>query len=235
MHSVYGARKLSVYEKVVIDALKNGPKVRNRLVVEICPNTMSVKKLQTTLNNLENEGKVVCVPKRLDKTRKWTSCYALPKHKFLLEVDLGQVANAVKYLRLELCRNPDIEEVAARIGGDPENLRTFLFIHAPELRWKPPTSEEKEKAQALRQKAWGLGAQIKYGLDDEIETSEISMDDIGRAEFLLRYKWTSVMREHIPSIPRLAGAGLSGPPSPRERDKKETMEAIQKLKRLKLK
>lgn len=225
---------MSVYEKAVINALKNGPKVRNKLVEEICPNIMSVKKLQTTLNYLENEGKVVCVPKRLDKTRKWTSYYALPKHKFLLEVDLSQVANAVRYLRLELCRNPDVEEVAARVGGDPESIRTLLFIHAPELRWKPPTAEEKERAQTLRQKAWALAAQIKYSRDDEIEVPEISTDDIRRATFLLQRKLTSLKREHIPTPARLVGTGFSLPSSPRERDKKEIKEAIQKLKQRKL-
>jgi DNA-binding HxlR family transcriptional regulator len=230
---VYGVRKLSDYEKAVLDALKNGPKVRKELVQVLCPKRMSVKKLQKTLNELVDEGRVICIPRRIGQTHKWTSCYALPKHKYLLETDFKAVVNAVKYLRLELCRNPDVEEVAAKIGVDPESVQKHLFIHASELKWKPPTTEDKEKAKGMRQKVWGLAAQIKYGLEGEINVPEISIDDIKRVEFALKHKFKSIKLEHLPFRGVVLGPGFPTPPSPKEISKKEAIQVIKKLQRLK--
>jgi len=234
VHSVYGGRILDIYEKAVIAALKNGPKPRYDLVKELCPKTMSKKKLQRTLNELEDEGRIICIPKRTEKTHKWTSCYALPKHRYLLEVELGEVAKALKYLRLELCRNPRVEEVAARIGEDPENVRKLLFKHATELKWKPPTPEGTDQAKESRKKARELAAQIKYSWDTEISLSEISLEDMKRAEFLLEHQLESIKPEHLPSRGTLVGLGIHvGPPPVRERGKKQAIEAIKKLRNLK--
>jgi hypothetical protein len=141
------------------------------------------------------------------------------------------VANAVEYLRLDLCRHPEAEEVAARIGRDPESVRKLLFFHAPELKWKPPTPEEKEEANRLRQKSLELAAQIKYSLDSEIEMSEVSMDYIKRVAFLLKHQFKSITLDHLPFRGVLLGPGLPAPPPPRERTEKEIKEVIQKLRR----
>jgi DNA-binding HxlR family transcriptional regulator len=226
-------RILTYYEKTVLEALKNGPKPRNVLFKELCPKTMSIKKLQTTLNELEDEGRIICRPRRIGESHKWTSVYALPKHRHLLEADYSQIARAVKYLRLELCRNPEVEEVAAEIGEVPESVRKLLFKHASELRWKPPTPEEREEAKKLREEARKLAAKIKYSLDDEIILSEISMEDIKRAEFLLENQLKSIKTEDIGAGGVLLGPGFPLPPSPKERSRKEIIEAIKKLRNLK--
>jgi len=226
-------RILPGYEKSVLEALKNGPKPRNILIKELCPKIMSEKKLQTTLNELEEERRIFCRPMRIGKSHKWTSVYALPIHQHLLEADYSQVARAVKHLRLELCRNPEVEEVAAKIGEDPENVRKLVFKHASELRWKPPSPEEKEEAKKLRQKAWELAAQIKYSLDNEIDTSEISMEDIKRATFLLKHQLNSIKLKHLPIRGVVLGPGFPTPSPPRERGKKEIIEAIKRLRGLK--
>jgi len=227
-------RILPGYEKSVLETLKNGPKPRNILIKELCPKIMSEKKLQTTLNELEEERRIFCRPMRIGKSHKWTSVYALPIHRHLLEADYSQVARAVKHLRLELCRNPEVEEVAAKIGEDPENVRKLVFKHASELRWKPPTPEEREKAKESQKKAWELAAQIKYSWDDEISLPEISLEDIKRAEFLLTHQLGSIKPEHLPFIGSVLGPGINiGPPPIRERGKKEIIDAIKKLRGLK--
>jgi len=224
---------LTYYEKTVLEALKNGPKPRNVLFKELCPKTMNIKKLQTTLNELEDEGRIICRPRRIGESHKWTSVYALPKHRHLLEADYSQIARAVKYLRLELCRNPEVEEVAAKIGEDPEGVRKLLFKHASELRWKPPTPEEKEEAKKLRERARKLAASIKFSLDEDINVSELSMEDVRRADFLLKHQFRSIKTEDIPVRGVVLGLGFPSPPSPKERSKKEAIEAIKKLRKLK--
>jgi len=225
---------LDKYEKAVMNALKNGPKARYDLVSELCPKTMSKKKFQNTLNDLEDEGRIINIPKRIEKTHKRTSFYALPKHRYLLEVELGKIVKALEYLRLEICRNPKVEEVAAKIGEDPESVRKLLFKHASELKWKPPTPEEIDEAKESRKKVWELAAQIKYSWDAEISLSETSLEDIKRAEFLLEHQFESLKPEHLPSRGTLVGPGIHvGPPPVRERGKKQTIEAMKKLRNLK--
>jgi len=230
---VYGVKLLSHYREAVIEILEKGPKPRFELIRELCPRIMSEKKLQKTLNELEGERIIIAVPKRIGKTYKWTSFYALPKHRYLLEVELDRVARTLKYLSLELCRNPEVEEVAAKIGEDPESVRTLLFKHAPELRWKPPTPMEKEEAEKLREKTRKLAAMIKYSLDDEIDLSEISVEDIKRAKFLLKHQFESIKDEDVGIIGIILGPGFPPPPERKERSKKEAIEAVKKLRNLK--
>ena len=224
---------MAFYRKAVIKILEQGPKPRFELVKELCPRIMSQKKLQKTLNELEDEEIIVCVPNRIRGTHRWTSFYALPRHRYLLEVELGQVAKALKYLRLELCRNPEVEEVAAKVSEDPESVRKLLYKHASELRWKPPTQREKEEAEKFREKARKLAALIKYDLDDEISSSETSIEDIKGAEFLLRHRFKSIKIEDIGIRGVLLGPGFPSPASPKERGKREAVEAIEKLRNLK--
>jgi len=224
---------MPIYEKTVLEALRKGPKTRNELFREICPKLMSKKKLQKTLNELEDEGRVINVPKRIGQTHKWTSCYASREHRHLLEVDLGRVIRTVKHLRLELCRNPDVEEVAAKVGAEPENIQKLLFIHAPKLRWKPPTPEDKDEAKKASQKVLELAAEIKYSLESRIELSEISKENIERIEFLIKHNFDSIQQEHIPIRGVVLGPGFGTPALPKERKKEEAIKTVRKLSDLK--
>lgn len=230
---VYGGRSLSHYRKAVRKALKNGPKARFELVGELCPIIMSEKKLQNTLNELVDEGVLVKKRKRTDDTYRELTYYALRRHRYLLEVELGQVVKALKYLRLELCRNPEVEEVAAKIDKDPESVLKILFEHATELRWKPPTPEEKEEAKKLRMQARKLAARIKFSFDGEISLSEVSMEAIKNAECLLERQFNSIKEEDIDSSGLVLFPRSPAPPSPKERDKKEAIDTIKKLRNLK--
>jgi chaperonin cofactor prefoldin len=228
---VYGVKISSIYEKAVLETLKSGPKMRKELVEELCPRRMSVKKLQSTLNYLVDAEKIVRVPKTIGKTQKYTSFYALPQHKYKLETNLDEIAKAVKELRLELCRSPEVEEVAARIGVDPDIVKKLLFEHAPDLRWKPPTLEDREEAKNLRRKALELAAQAKYGLTRQIGLSEISVEDVDRAEFFLKREFQNITLEHIPSKGVIAGPGFPAPPSPTEKGKEDALKAVKELRR----
>jgi len=239
---------LTDYEKSVLEVLKNGPKPRKDLFEEICPKTMSEKKLQTTLNELEDEERIICRPIRTGKSRKWTSVYALPKHRHLLEVDYRKVARAVENLRLELCRNPEVEEVAATIGEDPESIQKILFEHAPELKWMPPTPSEKKEAEKSREIARNVASLVKYSLEkdysledreifwrDDIPESKISVEVFERARFLLEHRFESVREENIPRMGALIiGRTYVGPSEPKERNKKEAIETIRKFMMQKL-
>lgn len=234
---------MSSHEKSVLEALKNGPKPRNELIEELCPEKMSEKKLQTTLNELADEEKIICRPKRIGESHKWTSVYALPKHRHLLEVDYSQVARAVKDLRLELCRNPDVDEVAAAIGGDPDNVRKTLFEHAPELRWRLPTPSEKEEAERSCEIARDLATIFKYGVEKDFDPKvgaifwrdptfqlKISAEDFERALFLLERRFESIKEEDIyPKLMVAAPGRFIGPSEPRERSKKEAIETLRKF------
>ena len=224
---------MAFYREAVIKVLEQGSKPRYELVRELCPRIMSKKKLQNTLNELEDEGRIVNVPKRIEGTHRRTSFYALLKHRYLLEVEFGLVVKALKRLRLELCRNPEPEEIAAKIGADRQSVERLIFEYAPELKWKPPTQEEKEEAKKLRERARKLAASIKFSLDEDINVSELSMEDVRRADFLLKHQFRSIKTEDIPVRGVVLGLGFPSPPSPKERSKKEAIEAIKKLRKLK--
>lgn len=229
---MYGARILPFYEKTVIKTLKNGPKTRKELVEEICPKMMSKKKLQKTLNELEDEGRIICHPRRFDKSHKWTSVYALPKYRHLLELDYGRVVRVVKYLRLRLCRNPDVEEVAVKIEEDPENVRKTLFKHASELKWSPPTKKEKEETRKLQNRAREVAAVVKYrkeddyGLEEKISKSDISREVLESAQFLLEHQYNSIKEKDMPVFSVLMGPGFPLPSKPHKRSKKEALKTI---------
>jgi hypothetical protein len=223
-------RKMSDYEKPVLESLKSGPKSRNELFRDICPKIMSEKKLQKTLNELEDEEKIICRAKRIGDSHKWTSVYALPKHRHMLEVDYSRVTRAIKELRLELCRDPDVEEVAAKIGEDLENIRKILFEHAPELQWRPPTSGEKEEAIKLYKKAREIASLIKFSQEKYISESEASTEVLSCAQFILKNQFASIGQDDMPFIGVVVGPGFPLPSSPKERNKKESLETMEKIK-----
>lgn len=139
---------MSIYKKAVLEVLKDGPKERSELIKQLCPKIMSVKKAQSTLNELEDEGKVKVRSKRKDGSRRWITWYVLPKHEYLLEVDMGRVVGAIERLRLILFRPPTVEEIAVETGTIPNVAEKLAYATAKEIRWFPPTPEMIEEARA---------------------------------------------------------------------------------------
>lgn len=209
---VFRKKKLSSDAKVIVELLKKQPQTMEELCKSAGISRATFYRVSQALDDFK------IIKKMGDRHALWNFC----------ELE-ETVANAVDYLRLDLCRHPEAEEVAARIGRDPESVRKLLFFHAPDLGWKPPTQEEKEEAKKQRQKAWELAAQIKYSLDDEIEILKISMEDVERAEFLLKHQLNSIKLEHLPFRGVVLGPGFPTPSPPRERTEKEIKEAIEKF------
>ena len=223
-------RILSRYEVAVLEALRNGPRRRKDLVSAIVDvGIMSQRKLQKTLNELVDAEKIVRTQRREEGTHRTAIWYALPRHRHLLEVDFGELATAVKNLRVELCRNPDVEEIAARIGKDPDDTRRTVFEHAPELDWHPPTSEEKEEAKELCQKALGLAAEIKFSVEDEEEISKLSINVLENSVFLLGHRLETIKQENLPNKPIVLFPNSPSLPMPNERSKEQILEKMKEI------
>ncbi len=136
---------MSLYEEVVLKILENGPLPRAALIKLICPKIMSQKKLQNTLNELEDEQKIICVPRRNGKCKKWVSWYALPKHKHLLKVEEELVVNTIKHLKRKLLRFPTVKEIACELDFPPEDIIGLVYKSAPQTGWHPQPPKKSRK------------------------------------------------------------------------------------------
>jgi ribosomal protein L29 len=132
---------LSVYEKAVLDLLKEGPKQRKWIVGQLCPRIMSQKKAQKTLNELENAGKVKAVSKRIGGSRRWSTWYVLPGQEYLLDIDAGRVIAAVERLWGLLFRPPTPDEIAVETGITPGEAENLAYKLATQTGWFNPKPE----------------------------------------------------------------------------------------------
>ena len=132
---------MSVYEKAVLDLLKDGPKQRKWMILQLCPKIMSLKKAQATLNELEDAGRTKNLRERVDGTHRYESWYCLPEHQFLLEVDAGKVVGAVERLWSILLRPPTGEEIAVETGITPDGAEKLAYKYALQTGWFDPAPE----------------------------------------------------------------------------------------------
>jgi len=174
------------FEKAVLDVVKNGPKLRDAIFKEICPKIMSYRKLQKTLNELESSGRVVCVSKREEGSRRHRTWYALPEHKGLLEADYVRISEAVRRLRLLLLRNPTVGEVALDLGIQPTDLQEHLYKTAAQTEWSPPTEDIIEDARKKLGEALILAARMRQSPSkDWISLYEGEMEVVEHARVCL--------------------------------------------------
>jgi hypothetical protein len=128
-----------VYEKAVLDLLKDGTKQRKLVIIQLCPKIMSLKKAQSTVNELEDAGRMKTVRKRVEGTHRYESWYCLPGHEFLLEVEAGRVLAAIERLWSILLRPPTSEEIAVETGITPEDAEELAYKYALQTGWFHPT------------------------------------------------------------------------------------------------
>ena len=95
------------------------------------------KKLQKTLNKLEDEKKIVCIPKRSKENRKWLSWYALPKHKHLISFEEKIIVETIRKLKDKLFRYPTVKEIACEFGIPLKNASDLAYKYAPITGWHP--------------------------------------------------------------------------------------------------
>jgi hypothetical protein len=191
---VYGGQKLSVYEKAVLELLKNGPKQRKEIVKQLCPKIMSIKKLQNTLNLLVSEGKLKAVSKRMEGSRRWTTWYTLPKHEYLLEVDAGRVVAAIERLWKILLRPPTVQEIAVETGITPQGAEKLAYKLADETGWFPPKPELVKDAAERLGEVLVCAARIR----DEKVSNFTYEDDPETME-----KAKQFLKEHPEMLPKL--------------------------------
>lgn len=151
------------YKVAIIQELRNGPKLRFELVKILIEEkkVMSAKKLEKTLAELEDEGKIIRKPTELPGSRKYTSLYSLIEDEELLAEYKpkrigkivgrkpttleGSLKRAIPKLKSKLKRNPTKEEIAIEVGKIPKEIEKSLFKLAKQLKWSPPKRDIKIK------------------------------------------------------------------------------------------
>lgn len=175
---------MSVYWKAVQERLREGPKPRLELVRELCPKAMSKRKLQSTLNELEEKGLVLCIPKREKGSKRWISWYALPEHQYLMEVDEGRVVDAVERLKLKLLRYPTAEEIASEADIPRAAAEDMAFRTAPRTGWQPPSQQEiDESVERLKIILFQAAMKTQH---PEYKITYIEKGDVERVEYFLK-------------------------------------------------
>ncbi|MEM3086950.1 MAG: hypothetical protein QXO51_07995 [Halobacteria archaeon] len=159
----------------VSDLLRSGPKTARELLKLA---GVSRRTLYLALERMESSGALVAFPMR-SKTGTWAGLYALPAQaeqasdiagfvpKHPVPPDLrARAAEAVELLRAKLLRNPLVEEIAGHLGENPEAapVREAIFRAAAPLGWRPPTAEERAKAEKERARVVALARMVKKGL-----------------------------------------------------------------------
>ncbi len=151
---------MSHYEKAVLDLLKDGPKQRKWLLIQLCPLVMSKKKLQKTLNELKNSGKAVGVSRQIEG-RRWGTWYMLPGQEYLLDVDSGRIVGAIKRLKMVLLRMPTVDEIAVEAGITPVEAEKLVYKLATQIGWFNPTPELIRDARVKLGEALVCAARIR--------------------------------------------------------------------------
>ena len=175
----------SIYEQAVKKVLEEGPLSRAILVKLISPKIMSQKKLQNVLNEMEDEKKLICIPRRDGESKKWSSWYALAKHKHLLDVESGTTTEAIKKLKLELLRVPTVEEIARELCIVPEEAVKLAYRYGRDLGWHPPSEEEIQEAEEKRGRIITLASLMKEKPDSPI-VKDATPEDVESAKYLLK-------------------------------------------------
>jgi hypothetical protein len=129
------------YDKSVLDSVKNGPMRRQWLVNQLCPSIMSEKKLDKTLKELVDDGKLFKKSRALESRGGWETWYMLPKHKLPFEVDDSRIATAIERLKPLLLRVPTIVELAVEVGITPAEAENLAYKLASKTDWYNPSEK----------------------------------------------------------------------------------------------
>jgi hypothetical protein len=201
---VYGGVSVSLYEKAVLDLLKEGPKQRKSLVKQLCPKVMSQKKLQKTLNELESAGKAVGVSRRVEGRKNWTTWYMLPGQEYLLDVDAARIIAIIERLKTVLLRMPTVDEIAVEAGITPHEAEKLAYKLATQTGWFNPTAELIRDVRIRLGEALVCAARIRDKLvaeDGKSETFDYD-DEPWIVEEAKRF-----LREYPQLLPKLSNDG----------------------------
>lgn len=180
----------------IITHLKIGPKTADELAKLV---SVSRKTLYKRMKGLIDDGEVLMLPMLVDN--HWVSLFALPEHRELAIAISGyspagrisagiesKVVDGIENLRFKLFRNPDVDEIAVSIGESPEekSVRDAVYRIGSKMKWRPPTPEERLKANEDRALVLELATLLKKGYLDEMRGKPAAL--VNRAkEYLKRF------------------------------------------------
>ena len=191
----HGVQKLDVYEKAVLDLLTSEPKQRKWLVEQLCPKIMSKRKLQGTLNGLEEAGQIKKVDRRIN--RRMTVWYALPEHEYLLNVDEGRMLSAMERLKKILFRPATVDELAVETGVTPAVAEKLAYKLAAQAGWFNPSPELIGNTREKLGEILVCAARIKQNVSDA-DLNQIYDND---PETIMEAK--RFLKEHPEMVPSL--------------------------------
>ncbi|MBI4362855.1 MAG: HTH domain-containing protein [Euryarchaeota archaeon] len=159
-------------ESDLLEHLRAGPKTARELM-KLCG--VSRRTLYKNVNRLVESGKAVVLPVRVRD--QWTSLFALEQHAGLaMEISgyaplrqprgiEGRVHGTIQRLREKFLRNPTLEETALELGENPEDpgIREAIYRVGAKVDWRPPGTEERQRAEKELQKLLGVAAYVKRG------------------------------------------------------------------------
>lgn len=191
------------YAKAVLDLVKEGPKRRQWLFVQLCPKIMSDSKFQRTLNELRAEGKLF-EDSKITASGRWEAWYMLPNHRYLLEVNDGRIVGAIERLKPLLLRMPTVDDIAIEIGIPPSETEPIVYKLASQTGWYNPTPEIILKTRIRLGETLVCAARIKQKLVSEDGKSEKFdyNEDAGIVEDAKRF-----LKNHPQLLPTLTADG----------------------------
>ncbi len=192
----HGIQKLDVYEKAVLYLLNFEGKQRKWLIEQLCPKIMSKRKLQKTLNTLEDAGKIKRVYRSIEGRQ--TAWYVLPEHEYLLNVDEGRMLSAMERLKKLLFRPATVDELAVETGVTVAVAEKLAYKLAAQAGWFNPSPELVGYAREKLGEVLVCAARIKQNVFSDAELNHIYLDD---AEIMVEAK--RFLKEQPEMIPTL--------------------------------
>lgn len=182
--------------------LQKGPKTAEEVAALA---KVSVKTAYKNLYQLVDEGRALVYP--MPDGHRWRSLFLLPDHQDLAASLTGfalhgrtsgvegRALQALERLRALLLREPDIEEVLRELGEDPEDrvLRGAVYRVASRAGWTPPTTREREAAEARLQRVLRVASWVKRGRLRVDQARGMSREEIEQAK-----KYLEMFPEKVP-------------------------------------
>jgi hypothetical protein len=200
----HGGKIMVEYEKAVLDLVKDDPKRRQWLVNQLCPPVMSERKLQKTLNELEDDKKIVKVPKYGEGCVGLETWYMLPGHRLSFEVDDSRIATAIEHLKPILLRQPTIDELAVEVGITPAEAEILAYKLASQTGWYNPSKKIIEDSRIKLGEVLICAARIRdkqLDLDGKSESFDYE-EDAHIVEEANRF-----LKDHLKLLPTLSNDG----------------------------
>ena len=157
---------------------------------------MSVRKLQGTLNSLEDAEKIKKVYRSIDDRQ--TTWYVLAEQEYLLNVDEGRMLSAMERLKKFLFRPATVDELAVETGVTPSVAEKMAYKLAAQSGWFNPSPELIAHAREKLGEILVCAARIKENVFSDADLNHVYRDDLEIIDEAKRF-----LKEHPEMIPCL--------------------------------